>query len=308
MRSKLRIPPLILFAIAATSCDPSGTEPTTHPADPTASQSYAVSISAETTPPTLSNPSRVIERSQDFSSNQRNPTTTISGPPIWTLDNSLILKNENVEHALSRIEKPGIPAFDRSANTWFASANGTLVRIHNGSLTVVADNIQGIDIDVRSTAGIAVSREPNDTIVLHKLGKHPGAALVLLTGPGFHYPRFSPDGKSVLVSESHPNGSRIWVSTLDGNARVLASGDFPTWHPDGSSVVFVRVTSDGYSLRSSEVWAAQLKTGEERIVGPVSVPAISPSLSPDGTKIAFSDGRDGGLYWATYADPFAGGR
>jgi len=234
--------------------------------------------------------------------------------PVWTLDGSLLLGNTHILPRLSRIAKPGIPAFDPSADAWFASANGSIVRIENDSLVVVANGVQGVDIDVRAEVGIAVSREPNDTIVLHRLpseGALPDRpnATVLLTGRGFFYPRFSPDGTTILVSESHQDGSRFWITTLDGAARVVAQGNHPSWHPNGRSIVFVRTQDDGHVLLSSEVWMVDVASGEERMVGQAPFPATHPTISHDGSMIAFADGRGGALYWAAFDSSFVrGGR
>ncbi len=229
--------------------------------------------------------------------------------PAWTRGGDLLHEAPRALHGLARVEKPGRPVFDPSSDAWFASANGTIVRVQEHALTVVADGVQGVDLDVRSEAGIAVSREPNNTIVLHRFGKSGENAKVLFAGPGFFHPRLSPKGDAVLVSDGRADGTRIWVAPLEGDPREVASGEDASWHPDGRRIVFVRLRNDGHTLVSSALWVVDVSTGEERRVGPVAVPAVRPAVSPDGRMVAFADGRSGDVYLAAFDDSFArGGR
>jgi len=210
--------------------------------------------------------------------------------PFWTPE-GLWEASPDFE-ALSWVEHKGIPVFDPSSDAWYASAAGTLVRLEpNGDLIVVADDIQGIDVDVRASAGLAVSREPNDTIVLHRLGEVPDRK-VLLSGDKFFNPRFSPDGTKVLVTESREEG-RLWLVTLDGQATELASGSFATWHPDGERVVFARTEHDGHFMLSSELWLVETATRRTQRLTTALTPALlDPAISEDGKLLALVDQRD----------------
>ena len=236
-----------------------------------------------------------------------NPFDTPARSPVWTVDGSIVSDFEFVDRRLARFRYRGTPVYDPSSGNWLAFANGAIVRIENDALIVVADGVQGRDVDVRERAGIAVSREPNDTIVLHRFSERGLDSTVLLAGSGFFNPRFSPDCDSILVSESRADGARIWVVSLSGSARELTFGDYPSWHPDGGRVVFVRLTDDGYSLTSSQLWSVDVVSREARLVGAVSIAAILPSVSPDGSSVAFVDGRNGDSYVSEFEDPFAKG-
>ena len=229
--------------------------------------------------------------------------------PTWTRAGLLVREAPRSMSALAIVKKPGLPIYDPSTDAWYASANGSLVRLDEGGLRVVADGIQGIDVDVRADQGLAVSREPNDTIVLHRFGDNERSSAVLLRGGAFFRPRFSPNAERILVAESRAGGGHVWIVSLDGGARDLTQGSGGSWHPDGEHVVFARVRSDGHTITASELWMASMKTGEERKVGASTVPAIDPVISPDGTLVAFVDGKTRDVFVARLDNPFeAGGR
>lgn len=224
--------------------------------------------------------------------------------PVWT-GPSLQLEMPNYSRTLAQIEYAGKPCFDPSDGHWYASANGSLVRVQGNSLIVVGDNVQGIDVDVRSKASVAVSREPNDTIVLHRFGNGSNGKKVLLSGENYFNPRLSPSGDRVLVSESTPTQSRIWLVALDsGTAKHIGNGVNPSWHPDGENIVFVRLQHDGEVVMSSELWVMNLPTMKERSAGVVGVSALHPEVSRDGKMVAFIDSRTSDAFAAPFQNPF----
>ncbi|MBI5533478.1 MAG: PD40 domain-containing protein [Deltaproteobacteria bacterium] len=236
------------------------------------------------------------------------PTPTLASPlrigqplrfPLWT-DQGLWRSIPSTLAGLERIQKPGTPAWDPTTRAWYASAQGTLVRVEgDGRLTVVADNVQGGDVDVRAALKRAVSREPNDTIVLHDWSSSPSTRKVLLAGGGFFGPRFSPDGSAILVKESRAGGGHMWMVSPDGTAVDLGQGYDPTWHPDGRQVVFDRVTHDGLTVSTADLWVVDTQTRVERLIaGTSGVAEVQPTVSPDGRWVAFADGRTGQGYVA----------
>lgn len=232
-------------------------------------------------------------------------TPTLVGPagvekvdPLW-IDEGLWSARPRQLAALAGVEKPGIPTYDPSSKAWYASANGTLVRLEaDGRLVVVADDVQGLDVDVRASAGLAVSREPNDTIVLHRWDSSGTSKQVLLTGPEFFYPRFSPDGAHVLVSESRAEGGRVRVLGLDGAVENTVNGYFPAWHPDGQTLVYAQVQDDGERLISSDLYLFDLGTGHETLVAMTPRIEVEPCFSPSGEHLAFVDSRTGEVFIA----------
>jgi hypothetical protein len=199
----------------------------------------------------------------------------------------------SVEHAaLADVEHSGKAIWDPSSQAWYAAVNGTIVQLtEEGRMVVVSDNVQGHDIDVRMVARVAVSREPDDRIVLHQAGPHRGPGTLLLEGPNYFNPRFSPDGKQVLVHESRAAGSRLWLITVNtGDARVLTEGVAGAWHPDGSRILFARVMHDSRRIIGSKLYEIQVASGTAReLVTPFEIAGVEPAVSPDGLIIVFVD-------------------
>lgn len=220
--------------------------------------------------------------------------------PAWTRA-GLVADVPEAPFGLAGSAKPGMPAYDASADAWFATSEGCLVRLEpDGSLPVVVDGPQGIDLDVRAAKGVAVTREPDDTIVLWRFG---GGRTVLLSGPQYFRPRFSPDGTRVLVAESRASGGHSWVVDLDGKAVDLGQSIGATWHPDGKRVVFVRTVHDGYVVLSSTVHVLELATRRERLLGRTQAPPLlEPAVSPDGRLVAFRSATDDAVLVAPLLD------
>jgi len=115
------------------------------------------------------------------------------------------------------------------------------------------------------------------------------------------YPKWSPSGKEIVfVSDRVPQG--IYLMNADGsNQRFITHGDDPSWFPDGNRIVFTKpvsitqklmfaekiesmhrlfiVNTDGTNVREVKI---DPDTGFSHLRRPV--------VSPDGSRIAFSDG------------------
>jgi hypothetical protein len=204
--------------------------------------------------------------------------------------------------ALDAAERAGDAIYDASSGAWFAAVNGLLVRVEDsGQLVAQADNVQGHDLDVRAAAGVAVSREPDDTIVLHRLGAS-GSRRVLLRGPNYFNPRLSPDGTMAVVHESRAAGSQFWLVTVgSGSARVLTQGVAAAWHPQGEKVVFARIVHDSRRISASVLYEINVSGGMERpLVTPPGMAPVEPAVSADGMQLAFVDALTGQVHQVPY--------
>lgn len=225
--------------------------------------------------------------------------------PVWTSEGLWPTVPANL-YGLKTVEKPGAPAWDPRSAAWYASANGSLVRLSpDGRLTVVLDNVQGHDLDLRTGHGaeVLVAREPDLRITLRNLDGS-GTPRVLFKGSSYFGPRLSPDGQRLLVSESRPRGGHVWLLDFNSGARQdLGPGVSPTWHPDGQRVILARVTHNGEKLTGGDLWEIPLEDGEVRCLGKTRGRVeLNATISPDGKQLAFVEGITGDLYEARYPE------
>ena len=218
------------------------------------------------------------------------------GAPVWT-HGALWTTPPMALRGLAGVEKPGRPLYDLTSRAWYASANGCLVRVAaGGSLPVLTCGVQGVDVHVRASRGLAVSREPDHGIVLHRFGARGRGRQTLRRGARYFNPRLSPEGTAVLLSESHPDGGRVWLMRLDGRARDLGPGSDPAWHPDGRRVLLSRVRHDGSRVLGGELWQLELASGKRtQLTRTAGLAEVNPAVSPDGGWVAYVNARTGDL-------------
>jgi eukaryotic-like serine/threonine-protein kinase len=117
-----------------------------------------------------------------------------------------------------------------------------------------------------------------------------GGEAAISEGPD-DYPRFSPDGATILFSRTEARSVSLFrVPVLGGEPRKLVSdavdGD---WSPDGRHIVFVRLTSQ-QGLTDTSLRIANENGGEERELARLTNQTLlHPRWSPDGTTIAAAE-------------------
>jgi TolB protein len=120
-------------------------------------------------------------------------------------------------------------------------------------------------------------------------------------------PVWSPDGSQIMFVSNRtynvqgdgghfeiPANPKLWVMQADGSSPERLTSRigfdiFPSWAPDGKSVVFMSVR-DG----NAEIYLKRTDQPEENITNHPARDA-NPAFSPDGTKIAFMSDRDGDM-------------
>jgi TolB protein len=140
---------------------------------------------------------------------------------------------------------------------------------------------------------IAYSRdEPDGSWHLWVMPASGGAARQLTSGKEPElYPRFTPDGTSILFTTWGKEPLSIWsVASSGGPAKSITapksgSDGYADVSPDGKSIAFTRTEN-----KDSRIYIAPLGgSGEPRRL--LDAPATVPRWSPDGSWISFSPNR-----------------
>ncbi|MGN6506672.1 MAG: TolB family protein [Tepidisphaeraceae bacterium] len=108
------------------------------------------------------------------------------------------------------------------------------------------------------------------------------------------HPSFSPDGTRIAYCSLNGRGQwELWIVNLQtSERRQIGYGLFPNWSPDKSHDVIAFQRARNRGGRWFSVWTCDLVDGEARSITEVAVStnaaAVSPSWSPDGSKLAFA--------------------
>jgi eukaryotic-like serine/threonine-protein kinase len=149
----------------------------------------------------------------------------------------------------------------------YASAGGLVAVPFNPMTGVIGSPLplrERPEVDPSGSAAFVVSESGTLVYVPHASSlpvralvsvDHGGrATLISETRAAYEHPRFSKDGRRLVVAIASDNGSDIWIYDLDGGRRTrLTSGGvnrFPIWSPDGQHITFQSARSASATLYS----------------------------------------------------------
>lgn len=120
-------------------------------------------------------------------------------------------------------------------------------------------------------------------------------ALHNYTGKLIINPSLSSDGSKVAFQIP---GHGMWVCNNDGsNLKNIGKGSNPQWLPDNESIIFTLVTDDGSNFTSSDIYSMNIYSGKKYLLtGNTNLIPLTPTVSPDGKKVAFENALDASIY------------
>jgi len=177
----------------------------------------------------------------------------------------------------------------------------------DGTREVIGDPLpQGLWPSLAPDGKRVVTSEGTDRtdIWTHDLVAGTRRRLTFDGGPKFH-PEWSPDGGRIAYTAFSRATLRpvIKIKEAEGAETVTsAEGTFPTFTPDGNTLVFSHVTEAG----AFDVWRLDLRAGAEpEPLFETDAKEFWPRVSPDGRHLAYQSDQSG--TWEVYVRPFPEG-
>ncbi|HVR29990.1 MAG TPA: protein kinase, partial [Thermoanaerobaculia bacterium] len=147
---------------------------------------------------------------------------------------------------------------------------------------------------------------------LHWIARDGSAAPVSLPPAQYNESVLSPDGRRVALVGGPGGGTELWVAELErGLVSKLTSGDSvsnPVWTPDGSRVVYRIRASGAQNRRERIAWRTADGSRDAEILYESGQLALPSGITPDGSRLLFSEPKASGLASDVYFLPFAGAR
>lgn len=108
-------------------------------------------------------------------------------------------------------------------------------------------------------------------------------------------PALSPDGSKIAFQIP---GKGMWLINADGSGlRSLGKGSHASWLPDSKTLVYTVVEDNGERFTASELKSVDTASGKTSVITRrADMIPMTPSVSPDGRKVAFENAADAAIY------------
>ncbi|MDT0426744.1 hypothetical protein [Streptomyces salyersiae] len=132
------------------------------------------------------------------------------------------------------------------------------------------------------------------------------------TGQPTHFDQQPSARGDLLVFTSLRDGARpqVYLRVADGSVRRLTTGldaQHPELSPDGTTVVFDAVDTDAAEDAPRDLWTVRTDGSGPRRLTDSAADEVSPTFSPDGTRIAYSSDSDPARGRQIYERALSGG-
>lgn len=121
------------------------------------------------------------------------------------------------------------------------------------------------------------------------------ASLNKYSGKMIINPALSPDGSKVAFQIP---GHGMWICDSNGgNLKNIGKGSNPQWLPDNESIIYTLVSDDGSNFTASDIYSMNVNSGKKYLLTQnTDLIPLTPSVSPDGQKVAFENAIDASIY------------
>lgn len=190
--------------------------------------------------------------------------------PVWSPDGTKL--------SLTSLKNDGL---------WEVSSNGTQFR--------QVSNKVGAGKQLRAVS-------TTDNSLLKKIVDDPAnvatetKGLQSLAGYLLFNPTLSPAGDKIVFQASQGKG--LFICNADGsNLQSLGKGERATWTADGQYIVVMLTQDNGEVVTKGELISIHIASGaRDTLLSSDKYIALSPAISPDGTKLAFEEYASGAIY------------
>ncbi|MDE5628201.1 MAG: hypothetical protein K2I69_01425 [Muribaculaceae bacterium] len=235
--------------------------------------------------------------------------------PVWSPDGSMIAATSDNYAGIYVAKADGTDlrmlSSDSGAGynmTWSSDSRSIIGRVNIASAKGTVHEMRSYDLasgnykaigERRRTAAQPASLQAKG--IFATMTQNPAGAaaaipaLAQFAGKTIINPALSPDGNSIAFQIP---GKGMWLINADGtNLRSLGKGSHPAWMPDNATILYTIVEDNGSNFTASTLMSMNIANGaSSEVIKRADFLPLTPSVAPDGSKVAFENGADAAIY------------